>query len=465
MNKIMLISAFGTIIGSTSNLALAASNNLTLSDLSDSLTIGVTQKHTSSNQAKNFAKLSHLKRLSSADASTFSAMAEESSTIQLKCQPTLQTNTAYPLAGASTGGSDCFHFEITNRSKAYAFVLGQNENTDVTLSLVRHNADDTLTFMGTSANNGNLNEMVSALTQPGHYYWLLQYEQADGSEFNFGVITSETIDSFESNDTVAASTQLPDQQNKFSANLDHMLDVDHYAFEAKRGQELLLKLDDLSNSGAFVLEHFESGTWSEVPSKGKSITPTEAGEFHVVRVSPNPNLETIPANQYMLTFGSTVKSVSSININGENNVLRLPYSAMNDPYLTTQAYQKLNISFTLNDSTGHPVPGANAVFRLWRDYYNRTSENDERTFLSSDSEGKINKQLDIGRCSYGDYEVEHIERSLGYVNRWKSNFNIGAWQLVVPTSLGQATGVGGPNVEIVSLGHICKQRLVSSTKS
>ncbi|MBD1581230.1 hypothetical protein [Pseudoalteromonas sp. S16_S37] len=80
--------------------------------------------------------------------------------------------------------------------------------------------------------------------------------------------------------------------------------------------------------------------------------------------------------------------------------------------MTTQAYQELNISFSLNDSTGHPVFGANAIFRLWRDYYNRTSENDERTFLTSNSEGKVKKQLDIGRCSYGDYEVEHTELSV-----------------------------------------------------
>ncbi|KZX01595.1 hypothetical protein JL49_04340 [Pseudoalteromonas luteoviolacea] len=288
--------------------------------------------------------------------------AEQTATITPRCPNTLNINTVYPLGGAQQGGSDCFHFKLDKPSKVYAFVMAQNAHTNVTLSLIRHNADDTLTAIGTSSNPAGADELVSSIEQPGDYYWLLEYVEADGSEFNFGVMTSEMLDSHELNDSISASTILPDQLNRPVGNLDSILDIDHYAFEAKRGQGVLLKLVDPNNTEEFVLEHLEAGTWVEVPAKGKVITPTQDGEYQVARVRPNFNLPNNPTNAYQLTLGSNVASFSQHSVDPDHYVLRVPYSAESSPYMTTQTYQKLTWSMVLQDSTGHPVAGGQAFF-------------------------------------------------------------------------------------------------------
>ncbi|KAF7771922.1 hypothetical protein PCIT_a1889 [Pseudoalteromonas citrea] len=78
-----------------------------------------------------------------------------------------------------------------------------------------------------------------------------------------------------------------------------------------------------------------------MPSKGKLITPNQAGEYQLVRVRLNYNLPNNPSSAYQITLGSNIASFSQHSIKGEPNVLRVPYSAQSSPYLTTQAYQTL----------------------------------------------------------------------------------------------------------------------------
>ncbi|KZN67774.1 hypothetical protein [Pseudoalteromonas luteoviolacea] len=397
-------------------------------------------------------------------ASSALASAEQTATITPRCPNTLNINTVYPLGGAQKGGSDCFHFKLDKPSKIYAFVMAQNAQTNVTLSLIRHNADDTLTAIGTSSNPASADELISSIEQPGHYYWLLEYVEADGSEFNFGVMTSEMIDSHELNDSISASTILPDQLNRPVGNLDSILDIDHYAFEAKRGQDVLLKLTDPNNTGEFVLEHLEAGTWVEVPAEGKVITPTQAGEYQVARVRPNFNLPNNPTNAYQVTLGSNVASFSHHSVDPDPYVLRVPYSAESAPYMTTQTYQKLRWSMILQDSTGHPVAGGQAFFIRWEDYNNRLLSNAQLTTSFSDAQGKISETIDLGRCSTGSRTVTHTEYSNGYTNRWRSNYNIGAWRVEIPSGAGESIGIGGQRHSFVTLGHLCDQDLLSSTR-
>ncbi len=78
--------------------------------------------------------------------------------------PTLNINTAYTLPDTETGGSYCYHFEVTQRAKAQVFLVGQSTNTDFALTLLRHEADDSLTVLGVSDTAGNADESVLALT-------------------------------------------------------------------------------------------------------------------------------------------------------------------------------------------------------------------------------------------------------------------------------------------------------------
>ncbi|KNC67437.1 hypothetical protein [Pseudoalteromonas ardens] len=439
-------------------LSVASSEVALPSGFSDSLEVGKTVVH--SNQRLTTKSAMHV-----SSSATLNEADQQTSAFTQRCPDTLNINTSYTLGGAQTGGADCFHFKLDKQSKLYAFVTAQNAQTNVNLKLIRHNPDDTLTEIGASSNEAGLDELVTTVSQAGDYYWLLEYAQADGGAFNFGVMASELVDSFEINDTILQSTILPDQLNKAVGNLDSILDIDHYAFEAKRGQEVLLKFFDPGNTGEFVLEHLEAGAWVEVPlAKGKLITPSQAGEYQIVRVRPNYNLPNNPASAYQLTLGSNVASYAQHALEPDANVLRVPYSAQGSPYMTTQTYQKLTWSLILQDSTGHPVAGGQAFFVMWRDYDNRTVENAEVTSAVSDAQGRISEVIDLGRCTWGRDEATHTEYSLGYVNRWRSRYNIGAWRVQIPSGLDGNIGIGGDRYPVVTLGHICDQHLLSSTR-
>ncbi|KZN50880.1 hypothetical protein [Pseudoalteromonas luteoviolacea] len=439
-------------------LSVASSELVLPSGFSDSLEVGKTVVH--SNQ-----RLIIKNAMLASSSSTVNETDQQTAAFTQRCPDTLNINTSYTLGGAQTGGSDCFHFKLDRPSKIYAFVTAQNAQTNVNLKLIRHNPDDTLTEIGASSNEAGLDELVTTVSQAGDYYWLLEYAQADGSEFNFGVMASEFVDSYEINDTISQSTILPDQLNKVVGNLDGILDIDHYAFEAKRGQEVLLKFLDPGNTGEFVLEYLEAGAWVEVPlAKGKLITPAQAGEYQIVRVRPNYSLPNNPASVYQLTLGSNVASYAQHAVEPDANMLRVPYSVQSSPYMTTQTYQKLTWSLILQDSTGHPVEGGQAHFIKWSDYNNMAGANAEITSAVSDAQGRISEVIDLGRCTWGRDEAIHTQYSMGYENRWRSRYNIGAWRVQIPSGLDSYIGIGGNRHSVVTLGHICDQDLLSSTR-
>ncbi|MFC3030987.1 hypothetical protein ACFOEE_00380 [Pseudoalteromonas fenneropenaei] len=380
--------------------------------------------------------------------------------------PTLAVNTVYPLGGSQTGDVLCYHFAVTQNSKTSAFLVGQSAATNVNLTIIRHNPDDTFTALAASANGANQDELAVALTEPGDYYWYMEVISSDAADFSFGAIVSTQLDAYEFNDDVAHVTILPDKQNTISANIDNIFDFDYYVFQSVRGQDLLLELQDKNNSDEFVLEVYNGGSWITIPANSRQpIKQLQPNQNVLVRVSGNPNLAANPANYYGLTFGSIVASFSANLVSGESGVERIPYSAFSNPYLTTQAYKKLTWRVTLQDSTGQPVAGAKAKFRLIRDFENIADMQHpyEDFDVLSNNIGVASGTIDLGSC-FSDLTVEHTSYSLGYRNVWRSDFRVGAWRLELDTYPGQELGIGGDSVPFVYLGHICDQDLVSSTK-
>ncbi|MCK7458834.1 hypothetical protein [Idiomarina aminovorans] len=373
------------------------------------------------------------------------------------------------MSNSQAGESICYHFEITDRSKTTALLVGQSTGTDVNLSILEHNPNDTFTTIGISTNTGNQDEAVIALTEPGHYYWFMEVIDSDGSAFDFGATVVTNLDEHEFNDTVATSTILPDKQNTIVGNMDSINDVDYYQFTAVRGQNLSVVLtDDLSNE--YFFEIYNSG-WVPLPvNTYQSITGLQANQQINLRVTPNTSLPANPENNYTLTVASIVASFDHI-ISGESNVTRVPYSAQSDPYLTTQAYNELNWSVVLKDSTGAPIEGAVAIFRFIKDLADveNTLTNYE---VVSDENGEISEQINLTFCNPNIPSVQHTEYSFGYKNVWGSDVEVGAWRLEIPTNKGfdengnpDIIGVGGENVTTVTFGHICDQDLISSNPS
>lgn len=87
--------------------------------------------------------------------------------------PTLDINTLYTLTGSQVGTPTCYHFSIAQRSKSTVILTGQNTATDFALMLLKDDGANNLSVVGTSdvIGNGNGDEFIISVTDPGHYYW------------------------------------------------------------------------------------------------------------------------------------------------------------------------------------------------------------------------------------------------------------------------------------------------------
>lgn len=387
--------------------------------------------------------------------------------------PTLSTGSLYTLSNSQPGESICYHFEITQRSKTTALLVGQSTETNVNLSVLKHNEDDTFTAIGTSANAGNLDEVVLALTEPGHYYWFMEVIESDGTPFNFGAAVAANLDDYEFNDTPALATVLPDKQNAIVGNMDSVNDIDYYDFTVVRGQDLSISLLDETLSDEFIFEINNNG-WTPLAANNNYLfSNLQENQKLSMRVRANTALPANPNNSYKLNISSIVSSFSNHVIKGENGVTRIPYTTLNytGPYLTTQAYNNLYWSLVLLDSSGAPIEGADAYFSFHKDVNNLT---ETLTVYkgTSDVNGQISEQINLPSCTPNVTGIRHTEYSLGYKNTWESDVEVGLWRIEIPTNKGfdeqgelDTIGIGGDNVPYVYFGHICDQDLISSDPS
>ena len=388
-----------------------------------------------------------------------SLMAAEPTTITPMC-PTLNTGSLYTINNAAAGNAVCYHFEITERSKTTALLVGQNAQTNVDLTIFRHNNDDSLAVVGASNNAANANESVLALTEPGHYYWYMEVVAADGSPFNFGAAVTTGIDQYELNDTVSLSTALPDKQNRITASLDSTTDVDYYHFTAVRGQDTVVSLQDAYGQNEWILELYNGG-WQPLEStKFYTLNNLQPNQTINVRVKPNPAVTVDPTHQYKLVLGTAVARLSSSNVDGESNVTRMSFNST-PTYMTTQAYKRVYWGAKVLDSKGQPVEGAEIILNLDKRVDIGTSTINYTPYpLISDSHGQVSGLVELGTCS-GDLSSEpHYEYKFGTKNWWQTSYNFGVWNIDV--SQAKDVGVGGPSVPYVTLGHLCRQTFLYS---
>jgi hypothetical protein len=365
---------------------------------------------------------------------------------------TLSINTAYSLNGTVPGGQYCFHFEVTERAKTEAFLIGQAASTDFALTLLRHEDDGSFTYMGGSDLAGNANESVLALTEYGQYYWLLDANSSDGSAITFGAAVNTAADSHELNDSVAMATVLADGRNVVYGNMDGATDVDYFLFTSLRGQNVEINLDDFYGSNEWIIEIW-NGAWSPVTVRTRL---TSSSGFDVyARVRPNPLVGVNPTHDYVLTFGSIIDHIGNIEVEGEPNLARITYTYWSSPYMTTQAHNLLEWSVRVFDSSNEPLSGVTAKFAVG------TTDIPASYYTAiSDSNGTASGIVTLPDC-YGAIPLAHRSFGPGGQNWWASTFNLGAWAMTFPESMiVDEVGVGGENVPAVILGHICTQKLL-----
>ncbi|WP_337057815.1 hypothetical protein [Pseudomonas sp. USHLN015] len=376
----------------------------------------------------------------------------------------LSINQLYTLSGVQQGGSYCYHFEIGQHSKTEAVVTEQSPGTDFELFLLRDIGNGNLQLVGHSNQPGNADESILAVTPPGHYYWLMNAHASDGSPVGFGALVAAPIDAHEPNDSLESATVLPDTLNVITGNSDSAWDYDYYAFTSVRGQTLRLMLtgEDSGRSNRWLLEVYNNGAWQqETKDIRLNINGLPANERLQVRVRPNPVVAWTPHLRYRLTIGST-PFMRNHYVEGESNVLRIPYSAplaYGQRYMTTQAYKQVKWSMLLTDSTDTPIKGVTPVLHLLQ----RTRLGQE-PYISypakTDINGWARGTINLGTC-YGDWSTTFVDYSGSYRNTWKTDYNYGSWYLRLNEE--PSVGVGSPENSVV-LGHLCQQTLLKSER-
>ncbi|MDH1108637.1 hypothetical protein N5C55_19755 [Pseudomonas otitidis] len=376
----------------------------------------------------------------------------------------LSVNQLYTLSGVQQGGSYCYHFEIGQHSKTEAVVTEQSAGTDFELFLLRDDGNGNLQLVGHSNQPGNADESILAVTPPGHYYWLMNAHASDGSPVGFGALVAAPIDAYEPNDSPESATVLPDTLNVITGNSDSAWDYDYYEFTSVRGQALMLMLSG-EGTGAisrWILEIYKDGAWQQQRNSNRiDITDIPPQGRLKIRIRPNPVTAWSPYPRYRLTIGSK-PFLRSHSLEGEYNVLRIPYSAQlgpNQRYMTTQAYRQINWSMLLLDSKNTPIKGITPTLYLIKQlgsgqtYYVPHPE-------KTDANGWARGTIDLGSC-YGDWNTIFTEYSGRYKQTWRTYYNYGQWFLRVLEE--PDIGVGNPQ-NYITLGHLCQQTLISSER-
>ncbi|KUJ00888.1 hypothetical protein [Vibrio sp. MEBiC08052] len=396
-----------------------------------------------------------------------SATAEDGSDSVTPLCDTLAAGTLYTLSGVQKDGVYCYHFEVKQRSKIMALLVGQAETTDMKLSVLKHGANDQLFIVGTSDHPANADEVVSAVVEPGHYYWYMEAKAADNASIQFGVSVNSAIDAYEPNDTPQTSTRLPETRNMIVGNIDSASDLDYYLYTVEKGKKIDIEIDDSDSPKQWLFSYSVLSGSVEREDNTSHYVATEGTQL-LLQVKHNPGKTADASKQYRILLGPSVASMKSSSVQGEPDVVRLklsetsmyPNILLNGPsglYLTTQAYNQLTWQVKLTDSAGQPA--ANAAVVLQYDVNLFDGEwNPSNSIAYTDNTGTAKGTVTLGRknCQY-----ELFTTQIAYVYNskvtYRTGFDAGLWRILVP---GTSIGVGGSNVPGVTLGHICTQNVL-----
>ena len=366
--------------------------------------------------------------------------------------PTLDINTLYTVDAVQAGNEFAYHFNLPQNARVQVQLVNQSAGADMSLTLFQDDGQGNLSVVGSSDAAGNADEYLNGVLPAGDYYWYMVAKVADNAQFSFGVAVDSNIDAFEPNDSAQTAFVLPDSMNKVSGNLDSANDVDYFDFTAVRGQSVSMYLagDENGSRNQWIFDRFDGANWVTVPAGSTSTYPSVApGTTVKVRVRANPAVAQDPSKYYQLSLGSTPR-LNTSSVKGDNIV------RVTEVWLATQTARLLNWSTQWSDSTGAPLLGVTPVLRVdnhfvdlnyrWVDYKATTN-----------SAGVSEATANIGTC-FGDYTTVINDSSTGVPYKWRTTYNEGGWRIELAEFPG--VGVGGENVQYVSLGHICTQDII-----
>ncbi|PRA33882.1 hypothetical protein [Pseudomonas poae] len=368
--------------------------------------------------------------------------------------PTLDINTLYTISGVTQGEEFAYHFNLPQNARVQVQLVNQSAGSDMSLTLFQDDGQGNLSVVGSSDAAGTADEYLNGVLPAGDYYWYMVANTASNSQFSFGVAVDSNIDAYEPNDTAQTAFVLPDSMNKVTGNLDNAGDVDYFDFKAVRGQSVSMYLagDENGSRNQWIFDRFDGINWITVPAGSTSTYPSVTpGTTVKVRVRANPAVAQDPTQQYQLSLGSTPR-LNTHDVKGDN-IVRVPVSEMP---LATQTGRTLNWTTQWSDSTGAPLLGITPVLRVDNHFIDLNYRWVDYT-ATTNSAGASSASANIGTC-FGDYHTVINDSSTGVPYTWDTTYNQGGWRIELAEFPG--VGVGGDNVQYVSLGHICTQNII-----
>ncbi|WLD58051.1 hypothetical protein NFC81_15255 [Salinispirillum sp. LH 10-3-1] len=368
----------------------------------------------------------------------------------------LNINTAYNLTPVA-GQNYCVYFAINDRSRTEFFILQQNANRQMSLEVLEDDGFGNFSSHGISQSSGT-QDSVLAFTEPGHYYMWMPAHSGDGGTVVFGAAVNTNVDPYEPNDTFLDATGLPDGRNSVPGNIDNPNDVDYYYFESLRGQNISLELEDALNTGQWLLEYFDGSSWQGLSANSAyRISGLSPSQRFYARVRQNPSVAW-SGHWYYLHLGSTIDSIDQVDAWTTENLARINFG-FTSPYLVTQVHNELRWKARIKDSSGVPLAGVDIEFKT----ESPSSFGFRTQTVRTDSNGVAEGLIVLPDCDpVGASEVTHGILVNGKTQTWRTSYYVGRWWIDVPAAFPEDhVGVGGDQVPYVTLGHVCKQTLLS----
>ncbi|SHE61141.1 carboxypeptidase-like regulatory domain-containing protein [Vibrio gazogenes] len=321
------------------------------------------------------------------------------------------------------GDVQCYSVEIKETTKIQGVLTNIAEDVDYNLYLFQLTDENKLATLDTSVSSTARQEQVFYKAEPGIYVLAVEAKTGISKEKAIvGWLSHPEYDAQETNDKASQAYTLTSSAT-IQGNMDNNNDLDYYVYKTGADQNrIALKF---SASDQFITELWTGSQWAAIPHN-QVLAINDVSSNSSVYFLVRANTESVPATsaQYSLTVSDPDSGVTLSNV----NVWNTEKLAKHDTYRNTLegncvverlkkirhcfplskifAHNKLEMSGTVLDQQGLPVPYANVLL------YARDGVNDllgEPTVVTTDEQGKFMKTVKVADCS-GKVDQKRLEQ-------------------------------------------------------
>lgn len=367
----------------------------------------------------------------------------------------LNINTLYKVA-ITAGNTYCIYFDIPTNSRTQFLAQQQTATRQIHADLFQDIPGNYTFTLLNSSNSSGSEDNILQYTEAGHYYYQFYATSSDGGNIQVVAAVNTSIDQYEPNDTLTQSKRLESgKYNKTIAHIDNPAEYDYFNYHAAQGQDVVVGLYDDHGTHQWKLELLQPSGWQELDLNQRwdlhNLDPNTVINIRVRHDDSKPFV----ASYYRLLFGPKISDITDYEVNAPDNevLIRMTY-VPGHPYYTSQVHKNMDWRIKVLDSENQPIEGVKVNL-----LYGTTDLGSKSTTDYTSNDGYVRKSESLPACS-GNVTATHQENFGPYAGTYKTEFDVGAWIMVLPdTTADDDIGVGSPTGNQVTLAHICKQTL------